>query len=340
MCSLVAACAEPPPPPPTALPTPTITPYTTPLPPVPTALPAGLAEENPIRIYLPGRDDFRQRQLATRVETTILEETSLFVEMIFVENQAVALQALCASRGSDAAVAFLDGISFMIAQARNCGQAVARARRLDTASETGESAILLGGVETSPDLASAVTEQVYCRVNLADVFSWTLPTLYLLSEGVPATEFALMRDFDGYDLLLVALNSGDCDLTALPETEWRRAQVEDRDAGVRVIDETPELPHGVLTIPTEIDLSTLDALVMFFVGRLNAPLDTPLSEDETEGGDPEMTPEVTSIADLSIEEVLARLFRAQQLEVVSPDEYAALRVFAQRTGLDFTQLGD
>jgi ABC-type phosphate/phosphonate transport system substrate-binding protein len=61
------------------------------------------------------------RNVAARFQTAIENESGMVVEVILVERYAEALAALCSSAGGQAAVAWLDGLTYMAATAQNCG---------------------------------------------------------------------------------------------------------------------------------------------------------------------------------------------------------------------------
>lgn len=59
--------------------------------------------------------------LGNEVAVAILDQSSLYVDVVIVGRSADALQALCASQGGVVSIAWLDGVAYTAAQAQLCG---------------------------------------------------------------------------------------------------------------------------------------------------------------------------------------------------------------------------
>jgi ABC-type phosphate/phosphonate transport system substrate-binding protein len=296
----------------------TPTPRSTPLPAVATAIPAG-AEGNPLQMVIrPDGPMSAARGAIGDFEDAVLEKSGLVIKVELVERYAEALAALCDSSGGQASVAWLNGASYVAAQAQNCGTPilqVERGARRD--AKTGEAASIIVNGEANINTVSALRGKAFCRIAYDDFYTWLAPSLILKANGMdPLSDVASVADYDDIPALVTAVANGDCDAAGIP-ADALVVYADDLDDAVEKVDvlTTTEVafPYAVLMIPPDIQLGARLALNDVLVE---------LAEDST-----------TAV------KVRALLGQNAILPAV-PTDFQAMIDFMGSTRLDFSQLGN
>ena len=301
---------------PTAVPTPTVTPVSTPLPPVATAVPPG-AEENPIQmIVVPVTSSSSAANNAAEiVQAALVEQTGLTIEVVVAENNAEAFGALCESSGGTVHIAWVDGMTYTAADAEGCGTPSLMVERgTGRTAKTGEVVQILVNSDSAISGISGLAENGFCRVDYNDLYTWLVPSVMLQAGGVnPISDLASVTDFADTTELLDALIAGDCDAAAMTEAEFQDIADSDARDAVNVIEESVEIPYAVLMYPPETPLGVRVALDDALVGAVG-------NEDTSDA--------------------LQDLLGQTDLVRIEPDDLSDLRDFVADSGLNLAQLND
>ncbi|HIO13576.1 MAG TPA: hypothetical protein EYN15_00070 [Chromatiales bacterium] len=232
----------------TIRPSDTPTPISTPLPAVPTAIPVG-TEGNPVQIvFRPVGSPLAARNITARLETVILEEAGLAVEVTLVERYAEALAALCDSGGGQVSVAWLDGPTYTAASAQNCGTPALQVERgRGSNASAGSAAQIIAKRRMGFNTVSQLNADDFCRLGFGDFFSWFAPSLVLTVNGVdPLRDLGSVTDYEDFPTLITAVADGDCDAAGVPENAFDEFE-NDLDDDVRdkidVLATTVEFPQ-------------------------------------------------------------------------------------------------
>lgn len=300
---------------PTAAPTLTPTPRSTPLPSLPTPIPPGAAA-NPLQMVIraPGLVS-DARAAVPAVEAALLEQSGLVISILVVERDAEALASVC-SPGAQPSVAWLGGLAYVAARAQNCGEAVLQVQRtIQREDKTGETVSVIVPTEGA-SAVSGLRDKTFCRLNNLDLYTWLIPALMLRAEGLDPTALGTVQDFPQLSQMVPALVAGDCDVAGVSTSalEVTGGELSTSREQVKVLAESPVFPYGVLIVPPEVPLGARLALTQAL---------TTLAE-----------PGSSSAVQLR------SLLGQSALLPFSEDDFRDLDRFINRTGLDFTQLGD
>ena len=294
-------------------PTATMTPRSTPLPPVATDVPIG-AEGNPIKVVIvPQTSESTARASATVVEAALKEATGLSIELTLATRDAEALGALCSSSVGTAALAWLDGITYAAAFARQCGTAALEVERgTGRDAETGGIVQLVTNKKLEITGIGGLKDSKFCRIGYDDRDSWLVPSLMLQAGSIrPLYDLGSVSDYDDVTALLEAVASGKCDAAGVPEAAFSDADTDTRDA-VNVLASSPRLPYAVLVIPDDVPLGVRISLIDAFDG---------LTSDTTSA---------RALKDLIGQDALKR---------ASDDDLSDVREFVERANMDLSKLG-
>jgi hypothetical protein len=330
---VIAACGTTEPPPPTRIPSATPTRISTALPYIPTAVPAGLSAQNPLRLLIVPPD----LEAAEGAEETLADfiaaaNDDLAVDVALSDDAVQALTDLCTPREQLTAV-WVDGLSYAIALARNCGVATAA---LQADGELGLGATLfiddtLEADERAEGDYQTIVEGTYCRLSLDDLYSWTLPLLAFRAQGFDLADFNAVDDYDTYDELIENVQSGACTGAAIPRDMWRTATRTDLER----VEHTAQVPYGVLVFPRGASLDVvsgvMDALLPPDVATTPTP-DPDVTADPTR---PTATPRPT----LAMETVVT-LFGDGELVRVNAADFDDYLDFLQAADLNLAELGN
>lgn len=293
----------------------TPTPRSTPLPPVATVIPPGEAT-NPIQMVVrpPGsavsRGLLTDNQI-TRFTENLNEQSGLNVELVVVDRYAEALAALCDSTPSQITVAWLDGLSYAAAEARQCGEPVLQIAKKDNEGAAG---YLIVSNSSNAGGVSSLNGQDFCRISPTDYYSWLVPGLLLKDAGLdPVNSFSSVTDYDDLVSLMTAVAEGDCDFAGISADDFSTLNRSLQDE-LRILTETPPMPYGVLMYPIGLPLDRRLALTD---GLVQLALNRELS---------------VSMAPFLGQDALVR--------VEGLDDFEDLMGFLRGTGLDFAQLGN
>jgi ABC-type phosphate/phosphonate transport system substrate-binding protein len=248
----------------------TPSPEVTELPQVPTLAPAGLPG-NPLRFVVVPADAETASESKETLENAIVEASSVTVDVVLAANYADALSALCATTPQNVSVAFLDGLTWLAAEARNCGEPVLRLTEGDDDDAISDAVVILLNDEFGTTDLNVLPGRTFCRLGVDDVNSWLLPTLLFRANGIDAATFESIQDYEDADALLTAISDGDCAGGAFERSTYRAWQAEDdtRLDNTRLAVTSVDLPYGVLVYPAQIPLaarlSLTEGLLRFFV---------------------------------------------------------------------------
>lgn len=263
--------------------------------------PTAEAVEAPIEIDYPAAED--------ALERAIHDQTGLSVDVQIVERSADALSALCGQAASDLpTIAWLDGLVYMAAVARECGHPSLQISRGETTGQAGQ--IIVDSSLGTTSL-TAIASRTYCRLGYADLYSWLLPSVALETVSIDLTQDAEVVDYADLPALLNAVVDGECTMTGIAEGTLERLGVDPSDVGISMT--TPPLPYGVLVFAPEVELG-----VRLGMERVL----TELSE----------TPEGAAL--------LLPFLGQDALLPVTQDDFADLSGFLGDSGTDLVQLGE
>jgi ABC-type phosphate/phosphonate transport system substrate-binding protein len=248
-----------------------------------------------------------------RFEQAVLEEAGLVLDVVPAERPVEALTALCGSVPGQVAVAWLDGVSYQAALARNCGVPELQVERGSPNPQPGAPILIVADRNLGLAGVGPLAGRTFCRLSVDDFESWLAPALALRAAGVdPVEDLRAVRDYDNYDDLLDAVAAGECAAAGLTETRFDQLPDAVRDE-LRVVGRTPPLPFALLLYPASLPLGErlrlTDALLA-------------LAFDEERAG------------------LLEPLLGQHRLARVVADDLNAVSAFLGNTGLDFAQLGN
>jgi len=289
----------------------TATPRSTPLPPVPTVLPPG-TEDNPIRMLINPAESVSADQI-TDFEEALREQSGLVVEITVVDRYAEALAALCDSRPTSVAVAWLDGASFQAAVAQNCGEPIMQVEQgRGSNAQTGVAGQIITSRRRGFSNVQALRGRTFCRMGLNDYYSWLVPSLIMRANGIdPVRDLEAVVDYSSRNELIEAIIEGECDATGMSETTFESLREVQREA-LTVVGTSPEMPFAVLMYPLSLPLGERIRLD-------NALLALAVDPDGRA--------------------IMRPLLSLDGLSRVSADDFEDLNEFLGRTRLDFAQLG-
>jgi ABC transporter, phosphonate, periplasmic substrate-binding protein len=154
-----------------------------------------------------------------------------------------ALSALCSGRPT---LAFVDGWTLLLAQARNCATPILRIQR---DGESALSADLIASSEARLTTVAAFRNQIYCRISAEDDLTWKLPLLAMQQADLdPLTELQAVRPVPDLQRLVTEVARAQC-VGAIESGTLARYQVSgiaEITNAVRVVGTTISLPYGGL----------------------------------------------------------------------------------------------
>ncbi|MEO0597535.1 MAG: PhnD/SsuA/transferrin family substrate-binding protein [Chloroflexota bacterium] len=341
------------------------TPISTELPVVETAVPAGFSDDNPIQIVIVPADSETANANATALEEAISELVTVAIEVVIVETQAEAAEFVCNSGGGTQSVAWVDGMTYAIIQARGCGIGALRSVVDDETGTTG--VLLLTRDEPLPEETESDDEEdaeeeeiedptlegsiegTFCRTSVDSVFGWTLPVIYYAAEGFSVVDLNDVNELEDNTAIIDAMLSGQCDAAGMLETDWEtaldNAEDDTLERTVFVVNTTPEIPNGVLAFPFSISLDVITQIEDAFITLDVSAGRSEVVEEETDA-------EATDEADANEEDVddqpaisvdadlMDALFGESSLERVSAEDIADLLILIDESGINFAELGN
>ena len=256
---LVAACG---PSAPQATARPTQTPFSTPLPWISTPMPAGTGD-NPLRMAILPAEDLSDDQI-TEFES-LFASSGVAVQVVVAESESDALKLLCSNTTAEhAVVAWLDGIGYVSAYGRLCGQAQLLLSTGDGDTQFGERVELIIRPELGTQQISAAEGRTFCRVGYDDSYSWRIPQLWFAQVDFDIAAIDTLEDVEDYQSIVDGVASDTCDLGAVPGS-MVDALDEDIAEAIIVAKTSPVLPYGVLVVPPGLPQQHRDALSQVLV---------------------------------------------------------------------------
>lgn len=259
MTLFLAACGNLDPPPPTLTPLPTIVVLSSPLPPIATEAPAGFDEDNPLRLLIVAADaESASEEGLIDTLTTSINANADTVVQAEVATTGEALNSLCNPNGRLVA-AYVDGLTYAVANLRGCGLPVIKRVADDTS--VGRASIIIASSPPAPTpdpdadeedeeelepedpTLESVAEGTYCRISATDVYSWQLPAIAFQAAGVEVSDFANIQQYDTYEDLITAVESGECSGAGVPVDVWEIADV---SGDILELETTEAAPYNVL----------------------------------------------------------------------------------------------
>lgn len=311
------------------------TPRSTALPTLESAPLAG-TEDNPLRLIfvISGSVSARERAQsnALALETALREASETYVERGFISSavnvvveivgtQAEALDALCASLGSDeAAAVWVDALAYAAASARGCGTpALVVQRGTGRNAATGTAVELVTRRELSLASVGTATGRTICRLRYDDLITWVIPSLILRVHDVdPINEVGEILDFEDREALYEALAEGECDLAGIEVNGLDELDESVADELVVIGNsQTPEFPYSLLLYPAEIPLgmrAALNGALLAVADEQPELLENALGQDALVAVDSEaammdaLTGQDVPTADLDFDDLNAFLF--------------------------------
>jgi ABC-type phosphate/phosphonate transport system substrate-binding protein len=299
---------------PTPIPTLTAVPRSTPLPALPTSVPVG-KKDNPLLLVIhPVTKLETDSTTLADLEAAIEKKTSLVVKIKVVESDAAALAALCASTPTQPTFAWLTGVGFIAASAKNCGQPqLLVSKGTGSKATTGEIVTIIARRGISS--LTSVKGRIFCRIGNTDLVSWLIPSLMMRAAGVnPENDPKTIKDYTESSDLVTAVASSQCDVAAIPDVSVKELVTDDKSVSAKAsaILTSIEFPYTVLMASSDIPLSAITAV----------------------------NNELVSLAkDRLLKINLSKLLDQSTLIPVKIDDLQPLLDFAATTGQNFAQLG-
>ena len=300
---LVAACG---PSAPQATARPTQTPFSTPLPWISTPMPAGTGD-NPLRMAILPAEDLSDDQI-TEFES-LFASSGVAVQVVVAESESDALKLLCSNTTAEhAVVAWLDGIGYVSAYGRLCGQAQLLLSTGDGDTQFGERVELIIRPELGTQQISAAEGRTFCRVGYDDSYSWRIPQLWFAQVDFDIAAIDTLEDVEDYQSIVDGVASDTCDLGAVPGS-MVDALDEDIAEAIIVAKTSPVLPYGVLVVPPGLPQQHRDALSQVLV-----------------------------YASGSHQDLMSAFFGDYEIQTVDSDLVDDLHDFVDDSGFDFVQV--
>ncbi|MCA9892204.1 MAG: PhnD/SsuA/transferrin family substrate-binding protein [Anaerolineae bacterium] len=229
---------------PRSTPRPTQTPFSTPLPWISTPVPAGSAG-NPVRMALIPAEELSSEQVSEF--ESLFASSGVAVQLIISETEAEVMGLLCANTTAEnAVVAWLDGMGYISAYGRLCGQAQLVLISSDDDMELGERVDLLIRPELGTQQVNAAEGRTFCRIGYQDVYSWLIPQLWFAQVDFDIAKIGTIEDLEDYQAIADGVIADECDLGAVPGSVIDSLEEED---GFVVAKTSPILPYSVLVVP-------------------------------------------------------------------------------------------
>ncbi|MDX2159746.1 MAG: PhnD/SsuA/transferrin family substrate-binding protein [bacterium] len=294
---------------PTTPPTPTYTPRSTPLPTIATPPPPG-SEDNPIALVF-GREASQSNAgvagAVDGLETVLLESYNLTVDVRTVNSSADAVEALCGSPDGPPAAAWVNGVGYAAALARECAQPELLAERREG---FGAEVVIIVNSATEIRAVSGLAGARFCRISGDDLYSWIVPSLLMRASGLSPTQLGGVEDVDDANALVTAVAGGDCDAAGIDAAGLERLG---SSARIRQLDTTVNVPFSIFMISPVIPLGVRQTLIEALV---------------------------TTAADAEQAEVLEPLLDQTRLVPISADALDGWNAFIRATRLDFNAMGN
>lgn len=256
---LIAACG---PSGPQATARPTQTPFSTPLPWISTPVPAGTGD-NPLRMAIVPASDLSGDQI-TEFEA-LFASSGVAVQVVVAQSESEALSLLCSNTTAEhAVVAWLDGMGYISAYGRLCGQAQLLLSTDDGDTQFGERVDLIIRPELGTQQISAAEGRTFCRLGYDDTYSWLIPQLWFAQVDFDIATIGTIEDVADYQAIVDGVAADTCDLGAVPGSVVDALEADAADA-VTVAKSTPILPYGVLVVPPGLPQEHRDALSQVLV---------------------------------------------------------------------------
>lgn len=299
---------------PTAIPTLTTVPRSTPLPAIPTSVPVGQSD-NPLRLVIYPVAELASDKSATKdIEAAIEKKTGLTVKFDIVSSNAEALTALCTASANEPAIAWLNGMGFVVAHAKKCGQPqllVSRGSGKDKTTGVISTVIARRGI----DSLSSLKGRTFCRISSTDLVSWLIPSLLMQATGMNAeSDLKLIKDYVEPADLVKAVSTSECDAAAIPDSLVKELLTDDKTIAAKVstLISSVEFPYSVMVASSDVPLTVLASL-----------------NDEL----------IAISQDKALKSSLGKLLDQSGFVQVTVDDLQPLLDFASSTKQDFAQLG-
>lgn len=308
----------------------------TPLPALATSVPAGFPD-NPLRLMLVPVDRAAAEILEPQLENAILQASAVTVDVVLAEDDVELLTALCDTTTKTLTAAWVNGITYAAARARNCGDAVMQLQR---GTQTGESALVLMSTTLESQDIRSLRGQVFCRPGMDDFYGWLVPSLMLRAAELDVSALADVRDYPDTGELLSAVASGECAGAGIAETLF--ADVDTDSDGIRIAATSVTFPYGVLMYPFPIPLAArlslnegLPQIETSLLPAAESPAET--TPEAAVEATAEATSEATPDPTADYTHLLAPFFGEGKFVRLEPEDLAELDAFLEATGFNFAQ---
>lgn len=329
----LVGCGSFSPPPSTRIPSETPTPISTELPVVATALPAGFNDDNPIQLVIIPADAEIATARLTEFEGLLQSLTDVTITVALAETQLEAAGLVCGSESGTVSVAWLDGMSAITNQLAGCGITAIQG---ETPDGTGQTGVLIMNIEFQEDgLASTIESEIpFCRTDVDDLFSWTLPVLFYGAEDFSVADIPAINELRDNDAIVDALMNGDCALAGMSELEWEAYLDADEDGSLDestfVIATSPEIPYKAFSFSASL---SLDAIGEIESALLQMDVSAGRSEPDSEA-----TEEAPS-SNVDVE-LMNAFFGEGALHAFDSSDLASVLEFFQASGINFAEFGN
>lgn len=277
---------------------PTRIPVATPLPPLPTTPPPG-SEDNPLRFLFVTDASGTSSRAEALAETFNEVEPDLVFDIGVTASQQDILSALCLGQ-IDATT--LDALAATAANQRDCGEPL---YLLEIDGDTSTQSQLITASTRGIAGVTAFAAQDFCRTDPYSVTGWIVPSLRIQEAGLdPLTQLNSIVTVEDDQEVIERVFNFTCDVGATTVGAELESPTIDSEA-IRVLEVLPPVPNNAVVVSSRLDPTT-SALIRDLI------------RDHTD-----------EIADLHA---------ADDLVIVSENDYSELEALLSSAGVDLQQL--
>lgn len=188
---------------------------------------------------------------------------------------------------------------------------------INSTNRTGTAGVLVVSSVFGTNEVIVLQERTFCRLSYDDLFTWFVPSLILLENGIdPQTGLGTIESYDDLSTLIALTSEGRCAGMGISQDALDVASETFDDAtlsGLRVSATSAPFPYGVFVYPPELRFDVRETINTAMIDLLD-------NDDAWEA---------------------LRLLLGQDLIVEIEDgDLAVFDAYMQSTGLNFAQLGD
>lgn len=250
---------------------------------------------------------------ATSLGKTLVTQTGLTVQVDLVNSDAEALAALCNSANGAVTAAWLNGIGYAAAYAQGCGTAGAEVERGSLASATnGDQARIYVNPGSKIASVTDLVNKTFCRISVTDLYSWLVPLIMMNAGGFTSTgDLQAIRDYADPSQMIAATLDGTCDAMGIAGSVFDDTASDNARSTLTLLQKSSTIPFAVLVYPPQVLSDVQDKVTGAFVA-------------------------LGTGADAAS---VKPLLNQDQIAAATDADFAGLRAFIDKAGIDLAQAG-